>query len=43
MTLRLDPRLDDLVTDAAYDARQSKAAWIRLAIERSLQQRRRER
>ena len=43
MTLRLDPRLDNLVTDAAYDAHLSKAAWIRRAIERSLQQRRQER
>jgi predicted transcriptional regulator len=37
MTLRLDPRLDDLLTDASYDARLSKAAWIRRAIERCLQ------
>jgi hypothetical protein len=39
MTLRLDPRLDDLVTDASYDKRLSKAAWIRRAIHASLGQR----
>lgn len=36
MTLRLEPHLDDLVTEAAYDRRTSKAAWIRSAIRRSL-------
>jgi predicted HicB family RNase H-like nuclease len=41
MTLRLDPRLHDLVTDASYDARLSKAAYIRRAIHASLGQRRR--
>ena len=43
LTLRTRPELDLLVSDAAYEARLSKAAWIRRAIERSLQQRRQER
>lgn len=31
-TLRLDERLDDLVTEVAFDRRTTKAAWIRAAI-----------
>lgn len=42
MTLRLDPRLDELLTDASYDARLTKAAFIRRAIHTSLGQRRTE-
>jgi len=39
LTLRITPEMDSLIADAAYDARMmSKAAWIRLAIARSLQQ-----
>jgi hypothetical protein len=36
MTLRLPPQLDELVTEASYDHRMSKAAWIRMAIKGSL-------
>ncbi len=36
MTLRLDPRLDESLTEASYDARLSKAAWIRRAIHAQL-------
>ena len=36
MTLRIPPELDLLVSDAAYDARQSKASWIRTAITQRL-------
>ena len=37
LTLRITPLMDSLIADAAYDARMmSKAAWIRLAIARSL-------
>jgi len=36
MTLRLEPQLDDLVADAAFDRRTTKASWIRAAIRRSL-------
>jgi hypothetical protein len=35
-TLRLDERLDDLLTEAAYDRHTSKANWIRSAIRRHL-------
>ena len=42
MTLRLDPRLHGLLTDASYDARLSRAAFIRRAIHAHLGQRRRE-
>lgn len=39
LTLRITPAMDSLIADAAYDARMmSKAAWIRLAIARSLRQ-----
>lgn len=41
MTLRLDPRLHDLVTDASYEAHLSKAAYIRRAIHAYLGQQRR--
>ena len=34
MTLRLAPHMDKLLTDAAYDERLSKAAWVRIAIRR---------
>jgi hypothetical protein len=36
LTLRLDETLDDGLTEAAYDQRVSKAAWIRSAIRQSL-------
>ena len=43
MTLRTSTAIDSLICDAAYDARLSKAAWIRRAIHVHLgQQRRRE-
>jgi hypothetical protein len=42
MTLRLDPLLDDLLTDASYDAHLSKAAFIRRAIHAHLGQQRRQ-
>jgi hypothetical protein len=35
-TLRLDARLDDSVTEAAFDRHTTKAAWIRAAIRQSL-------
>jgi predicted transcriptional regulator len=35
-TLRLDERLDDYVTEAAFERRTTKAAWIRAAIRQSL-------
>jgi hypothetical protein len=35
-TLRIPPILDSLVSDAAYEARQTKAAWIRKAINQRL-------
>jgi hypothetical protein len=41
MTLRLDPQLDELLTNASYDAHLTKAAWIRCAILQSLGQGRR--
>jgi hypothetical protein len=36
LTLRIDPQLDDLIADASYDRRTTKAAWIRAAIRQSL-------
>jgi hypothetical protein len=36
LTLRLDPQMDELVTEAAYNRRSSKATWIRAAIRHSL-------
>jgi predicted transcriptional regulator len=36
LTLRLDPQLDELLCEAAWERRQSKAAWIRVAIKQSL-------
>jgi predicted HicB family RNase H-like nuclease len=38
LTLRIPPELDSLVSDAAYESRQSKNAWIRLALQRFLKQ-----
>jgi hypothetical protein len=32
MTLRLHPELDELLTEASYDRRTTKADWIRAAI-----------
>jgi hypothetical protein len=40
LTLRIPPELDLLVSDAAYDARLPKSAWIRRAIQRCLQEKR---
>ena len=40
LTLRTRPELDLLVSDAAYDARLSKAAYIRRAIHAHLGQQR---
>ena len=42
LTLRILPESNLLVSDAAYDAHLSKAAWIRRAIQAHLGQRRRE-
>lgn len=36
LTLRLDQTTDELLTEAAYDRRTTKAAWIRAAIRRCL-------
>jgi hypothetical protein len=36
MTLRLDTTTDDLIIEAAYDRRMSKATYIRAAIHRCL-------
>jgi predicted HicB family RNase H-like nuclease len=36
LTLRIDPQLDDLITEASYDSRLSKNAWIRAAIRQTL-------
>jgi hypothetical protein len=36
MTLRLPPQLDELVSEACYESRMSKAEWIRAAINQSL-------
>lgn len=36
MTLRLDPTIDELLTEAAFDRRTSKAQWIRFAIRHRL-------
>jgi len=36
LTLRIMPEMDSLVTEAAYDSRQSKTAWIRAAIRQRL-------
>jgi predicted transcriptional regulator len=36
MTLRLDPDLDDLLTEVCWGQRTTKAAWIRAAIRQAL-------
>jgi predicted DNA-binding protein len=36
LTLRIDQKLDERLTDASYDAHLTKADWIRLAIHQSL-------
>jgi len=36
LTLRIEPSVDDLLTEAAYDRHLTKADWIRTAIRRSL-------
>ncbi|MCZ2153419.1 MAG: hypothetical protein LC114_05895 [Bryobacterales bacterium] len=36
MTLRLDPQLDELLTEASYDRHTTKTDWIRSAIRASL-------
>jgi hypothetical protein len=36
MTLRLDPLLDERLTEASYECRATKADWIRSAIRHSL-------
>jgi hypothetical protein len=41
MTLRLDERLNDLLTEAAFDCRMTKTEFIRKAIIRMLAQGRR--
>lgn len=40
LTLRITPEMDSLLCDAAHDARLPKSAWIRLALQRCLQQNR---
>ena len=32
MTLRIDPQLDEMITNASYDKQVSKTDWIRSAI-----------
>jgi hypothetical protein len=36
LTLRIEPNVDDLLTEAAYDRRLTKSDWIRAAIRRGL-------
>jgi hypothetical protein len=36
MTLRLDPAIEELVAEAAYDKGVTKTAWIRSAIRQTL-------
>lgn len=36
MTLRLDPQLDQVLTEVCWDRRTTKAAWIRAALRQSL-------
>jgi hypothetical protein len=36
MTLRLDPAIEELVTEAAHDKGVTKTAWIRTAIRHRL-------
>jgi hypothetical protein len=36
MTLRIEPQLDDILTEACWAHKTTKAAWIRTAITRSL-------
>jgi len=37
-TLRTSAALNETISEAAYQTRLSKSAWIRLVIERTLQQ-----
>jgi hypothetical protein len=41
LTLRIEPEMDSMIVDAAYDARTSKATWIRGAIHQRLARKRR--
>jgi hypothetical protein len=36
LTLRITPEMDELVANAAYDAHQTKASWMRGAIHQRL-------
>jgi Ribbon-helix-helix protein, copG family len=36
LTLRLEPKLDELLTEAAFDRRLTKSDWIRIAIRQGL-------
>lgn len=36
LTLRIQPQLDEALTEACWDHRTTKATWIRAAIRRSL-------
>jgi hypothetical protein len=36
MTLRIDSQLDDILAEACWEHRMTKAAWIRAAIRQSL-------
>ena len=36
LTLRIEPELDEVLTEACWDHRTTKAAWIRAAIQQSL-------
>jgi hypothetical protein len=40
LTLRLDPQLDDLLTETAFENRTSKSSWIRMAIRQRLRDQR---
>lgn len=36
LTLRIEPQLDEMLTETCWDHRTTKAAWIRAAIRQSL-------
>lgn len=36
LTLRIDPQLDEILTETCWDHRTTKAAWIRAALRQSL-------
>ena len=36
LTLRLEPQIDELITEASWERHTSKASWIRSAIRQNL-------